>query len=108
MGFRSPCLGVLAGKGQLLVEQSVQNSENRNNFTQMFVNTEIKSYFSILFKNNFQKHGGSLIDNCTIKEIVPEGPEKIKLILQNGNILNAKSIVICAGPWTSRLLEPLG
>ena len=39
------------------------------------------SYFLFIFKNNFQKRGGSLIDNCQIKEIVPEGPEKIKLIL---------------------------
>lgn len=61
-----------------------------------------------LLWNNFQKNGGSLIDNSQIKEIVPEGPESIKLILQNENVLKAKSIVVCAGPWTSRLLEPLG
>ena len=76
--------------------------------TKYFHILQIPNFYLFIFKDNFQKRGGSLIDNCQIKEIVPEGPEKIKLILQNGNILNAKSIVVCAGPWTSRLLEPIG
>jgi len=61
-----------------------------------------------LIWDNFQKYGGKIRDNCQLKEIIPEGPERIKLILQDGTQLNSKSIVICAGPWTSRILKPLG
>ena len=55
----------------------------------------------------FQKLGGTLFDNCVVKKITPNGNET-KISLDSGQVLTCKSVVICAGPWTNRLLEPLG
>ena len=55
----------------------------------------------------FQKLGGTLFDNCVVEKITPNGNET-KISLDSGQVLTCKSVVICAGPWTNRLLEPLG
>ena len=55
----------------------------------------------------FQKSGGTLFDNCVVKKIIPNETDT-KVLLDSGQVLTSKSVVICAGPWTNRLLEPLG
>ena len=55
----------------------------------------------------YQKLGGTIFDNCQVKEILPF-KDSAKVILESGVTLSSKSVVICAGPWTNRLLEPLG
>ena len=56
----------------------------------------------------FVKNGGTIIDNSPVKEIVPMETDKIKIHLIDGKVLSTKSVVICAGPWTNKLTEPLG
>ena len=56
----------------------------------------------------FQKSGGVIFDNSPVQEIVPFGTDLVKVHLVDGKIFNAKSVVICAGPWTNKILQPLG
>lgn len=58
--------------------------------------------------NQFQKCGGTLFDNCPVKEVLPFGRNQVKIQLDNGQTITSKSVVICAGPWTNRITEPLG
>jgi len=55
----------------------------------------------------FQNSGGTIIDNCLVEKVVPFG-DRTKIFLDSGRALTSKAVVICAGPWTNRLLEPLG
>ena len=54
------------------------------------------------------KHGGKLIDNCPVKKIIPIDENSVKIQLLNGSELKSKSLVVCAGPWTSKFMDPLG
>lgn len=58
--------------------------------------------------SSVKKHGGQIIDNVPVKEILVQTENSVKIMLRNGNFLCSKKVVICAGPWTSKLLEPLG
>lgn len=60
-----------------------------------------------LLWSNYQKHGGKILDNCTVEQVIPQ-KNKVQLVLGNGSKIEAKSVVVCAGPWTSRIMEPLG
>jgi glycine/D-amino acid oxidase-like deaminating enzyme len=55
----------------------------------------------------FQNSGGTIIDNCLVEKIVPFG-DRTKIFLDSSRVLTSKAVVVCAGPWTNRLLEPLG
>ena len=56
----------------------------------------------------FENYGGKIVDNCPIDKIYPENSNSVSVKLANGQIFQSKSLVICAGPWTNKLLEPLG
>ena len=55
----------------------------------------------------FKAKGGLIMDNCPIDQIVPESQNSVRVDLKNGKTLISRSLVICAGPWTNKLLEPL-
>jgi len=56
--------------------------------------------------DNIQQRGGKIMDNCPVKKIVPQ-QNSVKVVLQNGVELIAKSLVVCAGAWTNPILGPL-
>ena len=47
------------------------------------------------------------MDNCKVRNIRPT-TDSVQVILYNGSILEAKSLVVCAGAWTNQILESLG
>ena len=63
------------------------------------------------FQDLCQQSGVKLIDNHSVVEIVPNS-ECVRVVCQKDGKekvgFNAKGIVICAGPWTNKLTEPLG
>ena len=65
-------------------------------------------FHKILFQSSYVKHGGKLIDNCPVKKIIPIDENSVKIQLLNGSELKSKSLVVCAGPWTSKFMDPLG
>ena len=56
---------------------------------------------------SYQKLGGVLLDNHPVKSLKPFG-NGVKIELIDGTAFHSKSCVICAGPWTNQILEPLG
>lgn len=58
--------------------------------------------------SSFEKHGGQIIDNAPVKEISVQNSSCVKIRLKDGTTLESKSVVVCAGPWTNKLMEPLG
>ena len=58
-----------------------------------------------------KKTGCVLVDNHPVLEIIP-GAESVQVICQKvgGEKIEfrAKGLVLCAGPWTNKLTEPLG
>ena len=66
------------------------------------------SFIKIIFlQKMYTNHGGKIIDNCPIDKIYPESSKSVRVKLANGQIIQSKSLVICAGPWTNKVLEPL-
>lgn len=62
-----------------------------------------------LIWNNYSQSGGTIRDNCRMKQIVPlNNPQRVRIELENGENIVAKSVVVCAGPWTSKVMDPLG
>ena len=55
----------------------------------------------------FKAKGGLIMDNCPIDQIVPESQSSVRVDLKTGRTVFSRSLVICAGPWTNKLLEPL-
>ena len=55
----------------------------------------------------FKVKGGLIMDNCPIDQIIPESQSSVRVDLKNGKTLISRSLVICAGPWTNKLLEAL-
>ncbi|XP_054724443.1 peroxisomal sarcosine oxidase-like [Uloborus diversus] len=53
----------------------------------------------------YREKGGVMWENCEVVKIIPEGSNSVKLITQKGDV-HAKSVVVCAGPWTKKLLTP--
>jgi glycine/D-amino acid oxidase-like deaminating enzyme len=51
------------------------------------------------------KFGGKICDGAKVVEIVPG--QVVTVRTTNGSY-QAKSIIICAGPWAGQLLKPLG
>ena len=66
---------------------------------------KLSKYYSI--QKMFKAKGGLIMDNCPIDQIVPESQNSVRVDLKNGKTLISRSLVICAGPWTNKLLEPL-
>ena len=67
------------------------------------------TYYKIsIFQNTFIKRGGNLRDNCPVKQIFPMDETMVKIELLDGSVVKTKSLVICAGPWTNKLMNPLG
>ena len=48
------------------------------------------------------------MDNCPVKKIIVDSESNTRIILSEDRTVVTKYLVICAGPWTNRLLEPLG
>ena len=55
---------------------------------------------------NILAQGVQIKDNCPVKKIIPM-TSSVQVVLVDGTILVAKSLVVCAGAWTNRILEPL-
>ena len=67
------------------------------------------TYYKIsIFQNTFIKRGGNLRDNCPVKQIFPMDETMVKIELLDGSVVKTKSLVVCAGPWTNKLMNPLG
>ncbi|KFM61123.1 Peroxisomal sarcosine oxidase, partial [Stegodyphus mimosarum] len=52
----------------------------------------------------YRLRGGTFWDNCQVSEIIPE-EEKVKIVTAKGDVV-VRSVVVCAGPWTKKLLTP--
>ncbi|KFM69840.1 Peroxisomal sarcosine oxidase, partial [Stegodyphus mimosarum] len=52
----------------------------------------------------FRKRGGHFWDACKVHQVIPEG-DKVKVATEKGDIM-VNSVVVCAGPWTQKLLTP--
>ena len=48
------------------------------------------------------------MDNCPVKKILADSIGQSRLILSDDRTVVTKYLVICAGPWTNRLLDPIG
>ncbi|GIZ00153.1 peroxisomal sarcosine oxidase [Caerostris extrusa] len=46
------------------------------------------------------------VDNCQVLKIEPVDDESVKLFLEPQKVVTAKSVVVCAGAWTQKLLSP--
>ena len=53
-----------------------------------------------------QKRGTSLREKCRVLDISPVG-EGVRVLTANGDSILAGRVIVCAGPWSSRLLERL-
>ena len=62
----------------------------------------------LFFQNIFLKSGGNLRDNCPVKQIFPVDESMVKIELLDGSEVMTKSLVVCAGPWTNKLMNPIG
>ena len=56
----------------------------------------------------FQKEGGQILDNSPVKKIIPDSESSTRVILSDDRTIVTRYLVVCAGPWTNRLLDPLG
>ena len=65
------------------------------------------TYIFLYIQNVYKQHGGTILDNSPITEIIPLSKKSVQVKLQNGKIIQSKYLVICAGPWTNKLLQPL-
>ncbi|GIY11965.1 peroxisomal sarcosine oxidase [Caerostris extrusa] len=54
----------------------------------------------------FRERGGDQWDNCQVLKIEPVDDESVKLFLEPQKVVTAKSVVVCAGAWTQKLLSP--
>ena len=54
----------------------------------------------------FKKYGGNLHDGTQVNGIVPG--DVVQLRTKQGATYRTKKLVIAAGPWTQRLIKPLG
>lgn len=52
------------------------------------------------------RHGCTVVDNFPVKSISPLAD--FVVVSGESKSFSAKSVVVCAGPWTNRLLEPIG
>ena len=48
------------------------------------------------------------MDNCPVKKILADSSDEVRLILSDDRTVVTKYLVICAGAWTNRLLDPIG
>ena len=48
------------------------------------------------------------MDNCPGKKILADSSDEVRLILSDDRTVVTKYLVICAGAWTNRLLDPIG
>ncbi|XP_073257408.1 peroxisomal sarcosine oxidase-like [Porites lutea] len=58
-----------------------------------------------VLQEQFLEFGGTLKDGETVAEVWPGETVTIKT---NNNLFTAKKVIITAGPWTNKLLKPLG
>jgi glycerol-3-phosphate dehydrogenase len=66
---------------------------------------------AVSFQDISKESGVTLIDNHPVLEIVPSPDSVTVTCKKEGNQkveFRAKGIVLCAGPWTNKLTEPLG
>ncbi|CAL1278285.1 unnamed protein product, partial [Larinioides sclopetarius] len=54
----------------------------------------------------FRERGGTQWDNSPVQKIEPIGEEEVKLHVDFQRVVKAKSVVVCAGAWTPKLLSP--
>ncbi|GIY28904.1 peroxisomal sarcosine oxidase [Caerostris darwini] len=54
----------------------------------------------------FRERGGDQWDNCQVLKIEPVDDASVKLFLEPQKVVTAKSVVVCAGAWTQKLLSP--
>jgi len=59
----------------------------------------------VAYQTVFQRNGGKLLDEVKVDRILPG---KIVTVCTNKGNFRARSVVITAGPWTSKLTKPLG
>ncbi len=52
--------------------------------------------------------GCSVLDGFPVEKIVPRGAGAVDVVGGGGRTLSARGVVICAGAWTNKLLEPIG
>ncbi|KAJ8044127.1 Peroxisomal sarcosine oxidase [Holothuria leucospilota] len=57
------------------------------------------------FQDEFKKRGGVIHDEEKVLSIIPG---KIVTVCTNKNKYTTKSVILTAGPWSSKLLQPLG
>ena len=56
-------------------------------------------------QDQFQKHGGTLLDNHKVTEIIPG--DVVTVVTDRGTF-KAKNVVIAAGPWAPALCSSIG
>ena len=61
----------------------------------------------VQFQEAFRRRGGVIHDGEPVLEVNPISDAIVQVKTSKGEY-NAKSVIIAAGPWTSRLTEPLG
>ena len=57
-------------------------------------------------RDRFVKFGGVIHDGETVERLVSDGD--VVTLTTSKSTYNARNVVLAAGPWTSRLTEPLG
>jgi sarcosine oxidase/L-pipecolate oxidase len=57
------------------------------------------------YQGQFVKNGGVLLENCKVEKIVPG--TSVKLYTSKG-VITTRHLIITAGTWTAKLLEPTG
>ena len=54
------------------------------------------------------RHGAELRSNCRIAKLAIEGGRCVGVVTADGETISAGKVVLAAGAWSPRLLEPLG
>ena len=63
------------------------------------------------------KYGCTIIDATPVEEIVPKHKSQVvddfdsekwcTIVCRNGTKYQCQKVILCAGPWTNRIIQPL-
>ena len=55
-----------------------------------------------------QSYGCTLVDDFPVTDIEPHASDNTATVKGPRGSYTCKSVILCCGPWTNKLLEPLG
>ncbi len=50
----------------------------------------------------------AVMDGFKVLKVEVGGDNSVTVVGEGGKVVRAKGVVLCAGPWTQRLIQPLG